>query len=78
MTVNKMGSKLAQGVRQVMQQQGKAPEDLEKAAEKQVVTRTEPAAKVSAAVEAKVLPKTSASQQSAEYKMRNPERIWPD
>ena len=78
MTVNKMGSKLAQGVRQVMQQQGKSPEDLEKVAEKQVVTRAEHAVKVSAPVEARVLPKTPVSQQSAEYKMRNPERIWPD
>ena len=78
MTVNKMGSKLAQGVRQVMQKQGKSPADIGKVAEKQAVTRAEPAAKVSTPAETRVLPKALVPQRNAEYKMRNPDRVWPD
>jgi len=71
MSVNKMGSKLAQGVRQVMEQ-GKTPE----------VAKQEVAAKnsesVSKSTPAKVTNKTPVRSSDTKYEILHPERIWPD
>ncbi len=76
MSVKKMGSKLAQGVRQVMEQ-GKTPEVAE-----QEVARKLAAARVSESVSkstpAKVANKTPVRSSDAKYEILHPERIWPD
>ena len=76
MSVKKMGSKLAQGVRHVMEQ-GKTPEVAE-----QEVDRKLAAAKISESVSKstpeKVTNKTPVRSNDAKYEILHPERIWPD
>ena len=77
MSMNKMGSKLAQGVRQVMEQ-SKTLEGAEKQGARQI---TAPAAAVEAASKpgpANVLSKSQSAPREDEYEILYPERVWPD
>jgi uncharacterized Zn-binding protein involved in type VI secretion len=75
MSVKKMGSKLAQGVRQVMEQ-GKAPEVAGQETDHRPAAETTDS--VSKPAPAKVTSKTVASSSDAKYEVLHPERIWPD
>ena len=75
--MNKMGSKLAQGVRKVMEQ-GKTPEMTEKEAARQPTAPVVPEASTGRQVAEKVMNKTPARSRDAEYEISHPERIWPD
>jgi|AOMQ01.1.fsa_nt_gi uncharacterized membrane protein (UPF0182 family) len=77
MSVKKMGSKLAQGVRQVMEQ-NKTADALEQVDQSGVITP-----QVDAPADKKSAPATVASNglansRDAEYKVLHPERVWPD
>jgi hypothetical protein len=72
--MNKMGSKLAQGVRQVMEQ-SKTPEGVKKQAE---VQATAPAAVASKPGPAKVSSKSQPAVRDDEHEILHPERVWPD
>jgi hypothetical protein len=79
MSVNKMGSKLAQGVRhQVMGKQVKSPEVAKKAAAPRVAAGTAQPASVTKATSAAVNNKTQIAQQAAAYEILHPSRVWPD
>ena len=77
MSANKMGSKLAQGVRQIMEQQGKNPEQ-EKT---EAVTRQAPAAPVASVSKPAVARSTSKAQvddRMDDHEVLHPSRVWPD
>lgn len=76
MSVKKMGSKLAQGVRQVMEQ-GKSPEVAEQEVDhKPAAARTSES--VSKSTPAKITIKTPVRSSDAKYEILHPDRIWPD
>lgn len=77
MSVKKMGSKLAQGVRQVMEQ-GRTPVATEKEAVHKVTAPLAPEASTSKPAAEKVMNKTPLRSRDAEYEISHPERIWPD
>lgn len=74
MSVKKKGSRLAQGVRQVMEQ-AKVPEAVEKHVVRKAVV---PAENVSKSDTLKVKNKTLARNSSAGCEVLHPERVWPD
>ncbi len=84
MSVNKMGSKLAQGVRQVMGKQikslavAKKPELAQQKAVPRVAAGKAPSASVKKATSAQVANKTQIAQKIAEYEILHPSRVWPD
>lgn len=78
MAVNKMGSKLAQGVRQVMGKQVISPTVAKKAVAPRVAAGTARSASVTKATSAAVKNKTQIAQQVAEYEILHPSRVWPD
>lgn len=77
MSVKKIGSKLAQGVRQVMEQSNK-PEIVKKEVAPRVIPPLVPAENVSKSAPAKVTNKTPVRGSDAEYEILHPERVWPD
>lgn len=77
MSVKKMGSKLAQGVRQVMEQ-GKTLEATEKADARKVSPPVVPEASSSKPAAEKMMNKNSVRSKDVEYEISHPERIWPD
>ena len=74
MSINKLGSKLAQGVRQVMEQ-SKAPEGAEKQSARQT---TAPAAVEAASKPAPAKALSKPQHAPTAYEMLHPERVWPD
>ncbi len=78
MSGNKMGSKLAQGVRQVMGKQVKSSEVAKKKAAPRVAAGKAPSASVKKATSAQVTNKTQIAQKIAEYEILHPSRVWPD
>lgn len=77
MPVKKKGSKLAQGVRQVMEQ-SKVPETAEKNIARKAAVPIVPAENVSKPDTLRVKNKAPASKSSTGYEVLHPERIWPD
>ncbi|TAJ77074.1 MAG: hypothetical protein EPO42_10950 [Gallionellaceae bacterium] len=77
MSVNKMGSKLAQGVRQVMEQ-AKVPEAAEKDVARKAAVPVVPAENISKPDTVRVKNKTPARNSSTGYEVLHPERVWPD
>lgn len=77
MSVNKIGSKLAQGVRQVMEQ-AKVPEAAEKDVARKAAAPVVPAENVSKTGIVRVKDKTPTRNSSAGYEALHPERVWPD
>ncbi len=75
MSVKKMGSKLAQGVRKVKAQQAKTPaiaekSDAQSAAKPATASAAKPATKVAA-----IKPAASSTNSTS---MLHPDRVWPD
>lgn len=64
-SAKKLGSKLAKGVRQVMEQKVKSPP----AADVEGVSKTGPA---------RVLNKPQVQNRDDAYKILHPDRVWPD
>ena len=77
MSVKKTGSKLAQGVRQVIEQ-GKVPEATEKDFASKAAVPVVPAESVSKPDTMTVKNKTPARNSSTGYEVLHPERVWPD
>lgn len=77
MSVKKKGSKLAQGVRQVMGQ-AKVPEAAEKRVARKAAVPVVPAENVSKPDTVRVKNKTPARNSSAKSEVLHPERVWPD
>ena len=77
MSMNKMGSKLAQGVRQVMEQ-SKAPEGEKKQVEKQVNLQSAAVDTASKSSVAKVISKTLSVFSDDQADTLHPDRVWPD
>lgn len=73
----KVGSKLAQGVRHVMEQ-AKTPEVPEQEVDHKPVAPAKTSGSVSKSAPGKVLHKTLVRSSNTEYEMLHPERIWPD
>ena len=78
MAGNKMGSKLAQGVRQVMKKQAKSPEVAKKTIAPRVAAGTVQPASATKATSAPVTNKTQIAQKIAAYEILHPSRVWPD
>ena len=76
MSVKKTGSKLAHGVRQVMEQ-GKVPEAAEKDFASKVAVPVVPAENVSKPDTVRTKNKSPA-RSSTGYAVLHPERVWPD
>ena len=74
-SINKMGSKLAQGVRQVIEQ-NKTPEGAEKQSARQTTAPAAPVEAASKPAPAKVLSKPQHAPRDDE--ILHPERVWPD
>lgn len=77
MSVKKKGSRLAQGVRQVMEQ-AKVPEAAEKNVVRKAAVPVVPAENVSKSDTLKVKNKTAARNSSTGCEVLHPERVWPD
>lgn len=77
MSVKKMGSKLAQGVRQVMEQSNKS-ETVENKVAHRVTAQVVPAEIVSKQGTVTVKNKTTIRDRDADYEIQHPERVWPD
>ena len=77
MSVKKMGSKLAQGVRQVMEQ-NKTADALEQVDQSSVITPQVDAPADKKPASATVASNGLANSRDAEYKVLYPERVWPD
>ena len=76
MSVKKMGSKLAQGVRQVKAQQAKASANTEQAGTPSVAKAVKPAASaVKPASKTATKPEASSNKSSG---VLHPDRVWPD
>jgi len=78
MSVNKMGSKLAQGVRKVMGKQVKSPEVTKKKIAPRVAAGKAPSASVKKATSAQVTNKTQMEQPIDSREILHPSRVWPD
>ena len=78
MSANKTGSKLAQGVRQVMKKQVKSPEVAAKKIAPRVAAGTAQPASVTKAISAPVTNKAQIAQKIAAYEILHPSRVWPD
>ena len=78
MAVNKMGSKLAQGVRQVMGKQVKSPAVAAKKIAPRVAAGTAQPASVKKATSAQVTNKTQIEQLIDSSGILHPSRVWPD
>lgn len=78
MSGKKMGSKLAQGVRQVMEKQVKSPELAKKAVAPPVAAGKAPPASVKKATSVPVTNKTQIAQPIGECEILHPRRVWPD
>jgi len=78
MPVKKVGSKLAQGVRQVMKKQVKSPEVAKKAIAPQVDAGTAQPASENKARSAPVTNKTKIEQPIDSSEILHPSRVWPD
>ena len=76
-SAKKMGSKLAQGVRQVMKQ-GKTPEIAVKKSAKQMTGPSATKEAVSKAGSARVVNKPQVGSREDAYKILHPDRVWPD
>jgi len=77
MSVKKMGSKLAQGVRQVMEQ-GNKSESVEKEVSPRVTAPVVSAKNAGKPDRLTVKDKTPARSSSTGYEVLHPERVWPD
>ena len=77
MSVKKMGSKLAQGVRQVMEQ-AKVPEVAESDVVRKAAEPVVPAENVSNPDTVRVKNETPTRNTSTGYEVLHPERVWPD
>ena len=78
MSVNKVGSKLAQGVRQVMGKQVISPEVEKKAVAPQVSAAKAQPASVTRATSPQVTNKTQIEQPIDSGEILHPSRVWPD
>ena len=78
MAVNKMGSKLAQGVRQVMGKQVKSPEVAKKKIAPRVAAGKAQPASVKKARSAQMTNKTQMEQPIDSNGILHPSRVWPD
>ena len=78
MSGNKTGSKLAQGVRQVMEKQVSSPQLAKKAVAPSVPAGKAPPASVKKATSVPVTNKTQSAQQVDERAILHPSRVWPD
>ncbi len=78
MSVNKMGSKLAQGVRQIMEKQVNSPEVVEKQVMPLVAAVTAQYARITKAISAPVTDKTETAQLMDSSEILHPSRVWPD
>ena len=78
MSVNKMGSKLAQGVRQVMGKQDISPEVAKKAVAPRVAADKAQPANVTRATSPQVTNKTQIEQLIDSSEILHPSRVWPD
>ena len=78
MSANKMGSKLAQGVRQVMGKQDIAPEVAKKTVAQPVAaSKAQPASATRASLP-QVTNNTQSEQPVYSGKILHPSRVWPD
>ena len=77
MSVKKNGSKLAQGVRQVIGQ-AKVPEAAEKNIARKAAVPVLPAENVSKPDTDRTKNKSPARNSSTRYEVLHPERVWPD
>lgn len=77
MSMKKTGSKLAQGVRQVIEQ-GKVPEAAEEDFASKAAVPVVPAENVSKPDTMTVKNKVPTRNSSNGYEVRHPERVWPD
>ncbi|MHB1235935.1 MAG: hypothetical protein ACYCY7_00075 [Gallionella sp.] len=77
MPVKIKGSKLAQGVRQVMGQ-AKVPEAAEKEITRKAAVPVVPAENVSKPDTVRTKNKSPARNSSTGYEVLHPERVWPD
>lgn len=77
MSVKEKGSKLAQGVRQVMEQD-KLPEAAKKDIARKAEVPAVPAENVSISDAVRVKNKTPARNSNTGYEVLHPERVWPD
>ena len=78
MSANKMGSKLAQGVRQIMEKQVKSPEATENVVAPQVAAVKAPSASVTKATSAQVINDAQMEQPINSSGILHPSRVWPD
>ncbi len=78
MAVNKMGSKLTQGVRQVMNKQVKSPAVVAKKIAPRVAAGTARPASVKKATSAPVTNEAQMEQPIDSHEMLHPSRVWPD
>lgn len=77
MSMKKMGSKLTQGVRQVVEQ-SKTPVTTKKEAARKATAPVVPEASLIKSSAEKVMDTTPLRSRVAEYEILHPEHIWPD